>query len=67
MAQRIIHHYHTRPGLSLGVVSFSQAQAYAIETALGEARQQRPGLDRYFTTGCKPPKADRQDAPTPAG
>jgi len=49
------------------VVTFSQAQADAIETALAEARQQRPGLDRYFTTGCKPPKADRQDAPTPAG
>jgi Protein of unknown function (DUF4011)/AAA domain len=51
VAQRVIHHYHTRPALSLGVVTFSQAQADAIDTALGKARQQRPDLDRYFTTG----------------
>ncbi len=51
VAQRVIHHYHTRPGLSLGVVTFTQAQADAIDTALAAARQQRPGLDRYFTTG----------------
>ena len=50
VAQRIIHHYDTRPGLSLGVVTFTQAQADAIDTALGQARTQRPDLDRYFTT-----------------
>ena len=50
VAQRVIHHYDTRPALSLGVVTFSQAQADAIETALGKARQQRPDLDRFFTT-----------------
>ena len=50
VAQRVIHHHDTRPGLSLGVVTFSQAQADAIETALGKAREQRPDLDRFFTT-----------------
>jgi superfamily I DNA and/or RNA helicase len=50
VAQRIVHHYSTRPGLSLGVVTFSEAQAQAIETALGEARKQHPGLDRFFAT-----------------
>jgi hypothetical protein len=51
VAQRVIHHYDTRPALSLGVVAFSEAQVSAIEAALGEARQQRPDLDRLFTTG----------------
>ena len=50
VAQRIIHHYDTRPGLSLGVVTFTRAQADAIETALGQARTQRPDLDTHFTT-----------------
>ena len=50
VAQRVIHHYDTRPALSLGVVTLSEAQASAIETALGKARQQRPDLDRFFTT-----------------
>jgi Protein of unknown function (DUF4011)/AAA domain len=49
VAQRVVHHYDTRPGLSLGVVTFTQAQADAIETALGTAREQRPDLDRFFT------------------
>jgi len=50
VAQRVIHHYNTRPALSLGVVTFSQTQADAIETALGMAREQRPDLDPFFTT-----------------
>jgi superfamily I DNA and/or RNA helicase len=50
VAQRVIHHYDTRPALSLGVVTFTQAQASAVETALAGARQQRPDLDRFFTT-----------------
>jgi Protein of unknown function (DUF4011)/AAA domain len=50
VAQRVIHHYDTRPGLSLGVITFSQAQAVAIENALADARLQRPDLDRHFTT-----------------
>jgi AAA domain-containing protein len=51
VAQRVIHHYHTRPGLSLGVVTFTQAQADAIETAVARAVQQRPGLEEYVTDG----------------
>jgi len=50
VAQRVIHHYSTRPALSLGVVTFSEAQAVAIEAALGEARKLRPDLDRFFGT-----------------
>jgi hypothetical protein len=49
VAERVIHHYDTRPDLSLGVVAFSQAQADAIEAAVGRARQRRPDLDRFFT------------------
>jgi len=50
VAQRVIHHYDTRPALTLGVVTFSEAQAVAIEAALGEARKRRPDLDRFFGT-----------------
>jgi hypothetical protein len=50
VAQRVIHHYTTRPALSLGVVTFSEAQAEAIETALGEARKAHPAVDRFFGT-----------------
>ena len=50
VAQRIIHHYETRLGLSLGVITFTRAQADAIETALAQARTQRPDLDKHFTT-----------------
>ena len=45
----MIHHYDTRPSLSLGVVTFSEAQAVAIETAVSQARRDRPDLDRFFT------------------
>jgi hypothetical protein len=48
VAERVIHHYTTRPDLSLGVVTFSETQAEAIETALGKARKLHPGLDRFF-------------------
>jgi superfamily I DNA and/or RNA helicase len=48
VAQRVIHHYINRPDLSLGVVAFGEAQAEAIETALGQARKLHPGLDRFF-------------------
>jgi hypothetical protein len=49
VAQRVIHHFDSRPALSLGVVTFSESQANAIEAALAKAREQRPDLDRYFT------------------
>ena len=50
VAERVIHHYDTRPAWSLGVVTFSEAQAVAIETAVRNARQHRPDLDRLFDT-----------------
>ena len=48
VAERVLHHYDTRPGLSLGVVTFSEAQAAAIEAAVSGARQDRPDLNRFF-------------------
>ena len=50
VAQRVIHHYDTRPALSLGLVTFSEAQAEAIDIAVGRARQDRPDLDRFFAS-----------------
>ena len=49
VAERVIHHYDTRPGLSLGVVTFSEAQAVAIETAVSRVLHDRPDLGRFFT------------------
>ena len=49
VARRVIHHYDTRPALSLGVVTFSEAQADAVDLAVSRARQDRPDLDRFFT------------------
>ncbi|KWW99028.1 Uncharacterized protein LI90_660 [Carbonactinospora thermoautotrophica] len=49
VAERVIHHFDTRPDLTLGVVTFSEQQAAAIEDAIERARQDRPDLDRFFT------------------
>ncbi|MFD6530524.1 DUF3320 domain-containing protein [Streptomyces sp. NPDC060184] len=49
VAHRVIHHFTTRPGLSLGVVALSKAQAEAIEEAVQKARTARPDLDGFFT------------------
>ncbi|MCP3818380.1 DUF3320 domain-containing protein [Streptomyces sp. A3M-1-3] len=49
VAQRVIHHFDTRPGRTLGVVALSQAQASAIDQAVQQARLQRPDLDHCFT------------------
>ncbi len=49
VAQRVLHHFDTRPGRSLGVVALSQAQASAIELAVQQARLARPDLDHRFT------------------
>ncbi|MFF0077149.1 DUF3320 domain-containing protein [Streptomyces sp. NPDC005494] len=49
VAQRVIHHFATRPGLTLGVVALSKAQAEAVEEAVQKARTTRPDLDRFFT------------------
>ncbi|MFD0328319.1 AAA domain-containing protein [Streptacidiphilus monticola] len=49
VARRVLHHFDTRPGQSLGVVALSLAQAAAIEAAVDRARADRPDLDRFFT------------------
>ncbi|MDT3395390.1 DUF3320 domain-containing protein [Streptomyces sp. B1866] len=49
VAQRVIHHFDTRPGRTLGVVALSQAQATAIEEEVQQARLSRPDLDERFT------------------
>ncbi|GAA4947228.1 DUF4011 domain-containing protein [Actinoplanes utahensis] len=48
VAERILHHFTTRPGLSLGVVTFSVAQAEAIERAVGALAAGQPGLERIL-------------------
>lgn len=48
VAERIVHHYDTRPGMSLGIVAFSQAQAEAIQFALEEVTLLRPDLEGKF-------------------
>lgn len=49
VARRVIHHFDTRPGKTLGVVALSQAQASAIDEAVQQARLARPDLDHCFT------------------
>jgi very-short-patch-repair endonuclease len=51
VAQRVIHHFDTRPDRTLGVVALSQAQATAIDQAVQQARLLRPDLDDRFTEG----------------
>lgn len=55
VAERVIDHFTNRPDLTLGVVTFSVAQAGAVVDAIDEARENRRDLDRYFD------KEDRLD------
>lgn len=48
VAERVIDHFTNRPTLTLGVVTFSVAQADAIFDALDKARETRRDLDRFF-------------------
>ncbi|MHC6176611.1 DUF3320 domain-containing protein [Glutamicibacter sp. X7] len=48
VAERVIEHFTKRPNLTLGVVTFSVAQADAVQDAIDEARLQRRDLDRFF-------------------
>lgn len=48
VALRVINHFDTRPGQSLGVVAFSTSQRDAIENAVELARRTRPDLEKYF-------------------
>lgn len=49
-AERVIEHFTNRPDLTLGVVTFSVAQADAVQNAIDEARIKRRDLDRFFDT-----------------
>ena len=48
VAERVIHHYRTRPDASLGVVTFSVAQAAAVNAAIEELRESNRDLDARF-------------------
>lgn len=48
VAERVIQHFTTTPDLTLGVVTFSVAQADAVQRALDDARVERRDLDRFF-------------------
>lgn len=48
VAQRVVHHFDTRPETSLGVVTFSVAQADAIQAALDRVLDDRPDLARHL-------------------
>jgi hypothetical protein len=50
VAERVIEHFTKRPDLTLGVVTFSVAQADAVQNAIDEARVRRRDLDRFFDT-----------------
>lgn len=49
VADRVIHHFDTRPDMTLGVVAFSDAQAGAIESAVEQRRLERPDLEHLFS------------------
>ncbi|WP_434739417.1 DUF3320 domain-containing protein [Micromonospora sp. SH-82] len=48
VVERVLHHYSTRPNSTLGVVTFSVAQADAIQAALDRGLIERPDLERHF-------------------
>ena len=48
VATRVVHHFTTRPDTSLGVVTFSVAQADAIHSALDRVLVGRPDLERHL-------------------
>ncbi|NLH69350.1 MAG: DUF3320 domain-containing protein [Brooklawnia sp.] len=48
VAARVIEHFNTTPSQTLGVVTFSVAQASAVLDAIDRAREGRRDLDQYF-------------------
>ena len=50
VAERVMEHLTRHPELTLGVVTFSVAQADAVQNAIDEARMSRRDLDRFFDT-----------------
>ncbi|MET0418582.1 MAG: AAA domain-containing protein, partial [Actinoplanes sp.] len=49
VAERVLHHYATRPGKTLGVVTLSVAQADAIDDAVRRALAERPDLAEHVS------------------
>lgn len=47
--ERIEYHFDNRPGKTLGVVTFSEAQKTRVENELEKLRQRRPDFDRFFS------------------
>ncbi|MEU4422023.1 DUF3320 domain-containing protein [Actinoplanes sp. NPDC024001] len=48
VAARVLHHYSTRPSLSLGVVTLTAGQADAVADAVEVALAGRPDLESYL-------------------
>lgn len=48
VASRVIEHFSKTPNQTLGVVTFSVAQASAVQDAIDRARDGRRDLDKYF-------------------
>lgn len=48
VAARVLEHFSTTPHQTLGVVTFSVAQASAVQDAIDRAREGRRELDAYF-------------------
>ena len=51
VAERVLHHYATRPGKTLGVVTLSVAQADAVDEAVRRAMAERPDLEHHLEDG----------------
>jgi very-short-patch-repair endonuclease len=61
VAERVLHHYATRPGQTLGVIAFSAAQARAIEDAVGEAGVAGDRADGFFVKTVEAVQGDERD------
>lgn len=48
VAEAVLHHAATNPGLTLGVAAFSVAQMRAVEEALERARRESPDTEAFF-------------------
>ncbi|MBB5490834.1 AAA domain-containing protein [Nocardiopsis metallicus] len=51
VAERVVHHFRTRPGQTLGVVALSREQANAIEDEVAKAKDEHPELGAMFDEG----------------
>ncbi len=69
VAELVAHHVHTRPGLSLGVVTFSTAQEDAVRAAIEESDrpevlellEHRDRLEGFFVKSLENVQGDERD------